>query len=92
MHYPNLAGIKDSNGPSPDEYAEFVAAFPELNMRTGTENNLIYALEHGMGAICMDGNVYTRAARRTCSRRSVPARTITRRIRTIVAMTKMMTS
>jgi 4-hydroxy-tetrahydrodipicolinate synthase len=58
-HYPNLAGIKDSNGP-PDEYAEFVAAFPDLNMRTGTENNLEYALEHGMGAICMDGNVYTR--------------------------------
>jgi len=59
-HYPNLAGIKDSNGP-PDEYARFVSAFPDLNMRTGTENNLIYALEHGMGAICMDGNVYTRA-------------------------------
>lgn len=59
-HYPNLAGIKDSNGP-PDEYADFVRAFPDLNMRTGTENNLIYALEHGMGAICMDGNVYTRA-------------------------------
>jgi 4-hydroxy-tetrahydrodipicolinate synthase len=59
QHYPNLAGIKDSNGP-PDEYAEFVKSFPELNMRTGTENNLEYALEHGMGAICMDGNVYTR--------------------------------
>ena len=59
QHYPNLAGIKDSNGPA-DEYAEFVKAFPDLNMRTGTENNLEYALEHGMGAICMDGNVYTR--------------------------------
>lgn len=59
QHYPNLAGIKDSNGP-PDEYADFVKNFPELNMRTGTENNLEYALEHGMGAICMDGNVYTR--------------------------------
>jgi 4-hydroxy-tetrahydrodipicolinate synthase len=59
QRYPNLAGIKDSNGPA-DEYAEFVTAFPELNMRTGTENNLEYALEHGMGAICMDGNVYCR--------------------------------
>jgi 4-hydroxy-tetrahydrodipicolinate synthase len=59
QHYPNLAGIKDSNGPA-DEYADFVKAFPHLNMRTGTENNLEYALEHGMGAICMDGNVYTR--------------------------------
>jgi len=60
MHYPNLAGIKDSNGPA-DEYAEFVKAFPELNMRTGTENNIPYALDHGMGAICMDGNVFTKA-------------------------------
>ena len=59
QHYPNLAGIKDSNGPA-DEYAQFVKAFPDLNMRTGTENNLLYALEHGMGAICMDGNVYAR--------------------------------
>jgi 4-hydroxy-tetrahydrodipicolinate synthase len=59
QHYPNLAGIKDSNGPA-DEYADFVKAFPDLNMRTGTENNLEYALEHGMGAICMDGNVFTR--------------------------------
>jgi 4-hydroxy-tetrahydrodipicolinate synthase len=59
QHYPNLAGIKDSNGPAA-EYAEFVKAFPDLNMRTGTENNLEYALAHGMGAICMDGNVYTR--------------------------------
>ena len=60
MHYPNLAGIKDSNGPA-EEYAAFVKAFPELNMRTGTENNIPYALDHGMGAICMDGNVFTKA-------------------------------
>ena len=60
MHYPNLAGIKDSNGPA-GEYAEFVKAFPELNMRTGTENNIPYALDHGMGSICMDGNVFTKA-------------------------------
>lgn len=60
MHYPNLAGIKDSNGPA-DEYAAFVEAFPELNMRTGTEHNIPHALDHGMGAICMDGNVFTKA-------------------------------
>jgi 4-hydroxy-tetrahydrodipicolinate synthase len=59
QHYPNLAGIKDSNGPA-DEYAEFVKAFPDLNMRTGTENNIEYALAHGMGAICADGNVFTK--------------------------------
>jgi 4-hydroxy-tetrahydrodipicolinate synthase len=58
QHYPNLAGIKDSNGPA-DEYAAFVKAFPDLNMRTGTENNIEYALAHGMGSICADGNVYT---------------------------------
>jgi len=60
QHYPNLAGIKDSNGPA-DEYAAFVKAFPDLNMRTGTENNIEYALAHGMGAICADGNVFTAA-------------------------------
>jgi 4-hydroxy-tetrahydrodipicolinate synthase len=60
QHYPQLAGIKDSNGPA-EEYADFVKAFPDLNMRTGTENNIPYALDHGMGAICMDGNVFTSA-------------------------------
>jgi 4-hydroxy-tetrahydrodipicolinate synthase len=60
QHYPNLAGIKDSNGLA-DEYAEYVRSFPDLNMRTGTENNIEYALEHRMGAICMDGNLFTRA-------------------------------
>lgn len=56
-HYPNLAGIKDSTG-NPDGYKEFVAAFPELNMRTGTGNNVEWALDHGMGAILADGNVF----------------------------------
>lgn len=58
-HYPHLAGIKDSNG-DPAEYADYVAKFPDLNMRTGTNNNLEYALDHGMGAILADGNVFTR--------------------------------
>ena len=59
MHYPHLAGIKDSSG---DEtaYRAFVQSFPELNMRTGTQNNLETALEHGMGAILMEGNLFTR--------------------------------
>lgn len=57
MHYPNLAGIKDSNGDKP-EYHAFVANFPALNMRTGTLSKLEYALDHGMGAILMDGNLY----------------------------------
>jgi 4-hydroxy-tetrahydrodipicolinate synthase len=56
-HYPNLAGIKDSTG-NAEGYKAFVAAFPELNMRTGTGNNVEWALDHGMGAILADGNVF----------------------------------
>ena len=58
-HYPNLAGIKDSSG-SPEGYKAFVEAFPTLNMRTGTNNNLEQAFDHGMGAILADGNVFTK--------------------------------
>ena len=57
--YPNLAGIKDSDGNMP-EYVDFVEKFPDLNMRTGTGNKLEYALDHGMGAILADGNVFTK--------------------------------
>ncbi len=58
-HYPNLAGIKDSSG-KPDGYKAFVEGFPALNMRTGTNNNLEQAFDHGMGAILADGNVFTK--------------------------------
>jgi 4-hydroxy-tetrahydrodipicolinate synthase len=58
-HYPNLAGIKDSTG-NPEGYAAFVTDFPQLNMRSGTGNNVPYALDHGMGAILAEGNVFTR--------------------------------
>ena len=58
-HYPNLAGIKDSNG-DPKEYEDYVREFPNLNMRTGTGNNLEYALDHGMGAILAEGNLFTK--------------------------------
>jgi 4-hydroxy-tetrahydrodipicolinate synthase len=57
-HYPNLAGIKDSTG-DPVGYAKFLEAMPDLNMRTGTGNNLELALGHGMGAILAEGNVFT---------------------------------
>lgn len=66
-HYPHLAGIKDSTGdlegvkgPHAVGYKNFVAAFPDLNMRSGTSECLPYALEHGMGAILAEGNVFTR--------------------------------
>jgi 4-hydroxy-tetrahydrodipicolinate synthase len=57
--YHNLAGIKDSNGDAP-EYERFVKEFPNLNMRTGTGNNLKHALDNGMGAILAEGNLFTR--------------------------------
>jgi 4-hydroxy-tetrahydrodipicolinate synthase len=57
--YPNLAGIKDSTGDATG-YQRFVAEFPQLNMRSGTGNNLRYALDHGMGAILAEGNVFTK--------------------------------
>src|SRR5215467_14618899 len=68
--YSNLAGIKDSNGDVP-EYERYVKEFPNLNMRTGTGNNLKHALDTGMGAILAEGNLFTRqvaavfAAKRT---------------------------
>lgn len=57
--YPNLAGIKDSNGDGP-EYERYCKEFPNLNMRTGTGNNLKHALDSGMGAILAEGNLFTR--------------------------------
>lgn len=57
--YPNLAGIKDSME-DPGVYQRFVQEFPNLNMRTGTTENLKPALEHGMGAILAEGNVFTK--------------------------------
>src|SRR6516225_7765791 len=58
--YPNLAGIKDSSSDAA-EYAQYVKEFPKLNMRTGTGNNLKAALASGMGAILMEGNLFTKA-------------------------------
>jgi len=57
--YPNLTGIKDSDDSVPD-YERFVREFPRLNMRTGTVTNLKAALDHDMGAILMEGNLFTR--------------------------------
>jgi 4-hydroxy-tetrahydrodipicolinate synthase len=57
--YPNLTGIKDSVS-DPKVYHDFVAEFPKLNMRTGTTENLKYALDHDMGAILAEGNNFTK--------------------------------
>ncbi len=56
--YDHLAGIKDSSG-SVEGYAKFVEAFPALNMRCGTNNNLEVALKNGMGTILADGNQFS---------------------------------
>ncbi len=56
--YDHLAGIKDSSG-SVEGYKKFVAAFPNLNMRCGTNNNLETALDNGMGTILADGNQFS---------------------------------
>src|SRR5258708_140463 len=58
-HYPNLAGIKDSTG-SAEGYAAFVKDFPKLDMMSGTDNNIPYALAHNMGAILIGGNLFTK--------------------------------
>jgi 4-hydroxy-tetrahydrodipicolinate synthase len=58
-HYPNLAGIKDSNGDVP-EYESYLKEFPKLNMMTGTGNNLKAALKAGMGAILADANLFVK--------------------------------
>jgi 4-hydroxy-tetrahydrodipicolinate synthase len=57
--YSNLAGIKDSVSDS-KVYQDFIAEFPKLNMRTGTTENLKYALDHNMGAILAEGNNFTK--------------------------------
>ncbi|HEX3443486.1 MAG TPA: dihydrodipicolinate synthase family protein [Chthoniobacterales bacterium] len=57
--YPNLTGIKDSVS-DPKVYHDFVAEFPNLNMRTGTTENLKYALDHDMGAILAEGNNFAK--------------------------------
>lgn len=58
-HYPNLAGIKDSDPPAED-YENFANEFPKLNMRTGISANLERAFNHDMGAILMEGNLFTK--------------------------------
>lgn len=58
MKYPHLAGIKDSSG-NAEGFQVFLKEFPELNMRCGTSNNMVPAMEAGMGAILADGNMFS---------------------------------
>ena len=56
----NFVGIKDSNG-DPAEYETIVNGLPKnLNIISGTDNNMLAALSHGNGVILGSGNVYTK--------------------------------
>lgn len=57
--YPNLVGLKDSNGDA-DEFEAITAAMPDRNVVTGTDNLLENALSHGHGCILASGNVFTK--------------------------------
>jgi 4-hydroxy-tetrahydrodipicolinate synthase len=59
MKFPHLAGIKDSSG-DPQGFAKFLQSFPDLNMRSGTDNNVELALSSGMGAILAEGNMFSK--------------------------------
>lgn len=61
--YPNLAGIKDSEG-NEAEYEGFITEFADLNMRTGTASKLDQALTHGMGAILEPANLFPMACQK----------------------------
>jgi 4-hydroxy-tetrahydrodipicolinate synthase len=57
--YPNLVGLKDSNGDAA-EFEAITAALPDRNVVTGTDNLLENALSHGHGCILASGNVFTK--------------------------------
>jgi 4-hydroxy-tetrahydrodipicolinate synthase len=58
--YPNFVGIKDSNGDAA-EYETIANGLPtNLNVISGTDNNMVAALKHGNGVILGSGNVYTK--------------------------------
>jgi 4-hydroxy-tetrahydrodipicolinate synthase len=58
-HYPNLVGVKDSNGDAA-EFEAITAALPGRNVVTGTDNLLENTLAHGHGCILASGNVFTK--------------------------------
>jgi 4-hydroxy-tetrahydrodipicolinate synthase len=57
--YPNLVGLKDSNGDA-EEFEAITAAMPDRNVVTGTDSLLENALNHGHGCILASGNVFTK--------------------------------
>ena len=58
-HYPNLAGIKDSDGHVP-RICGFREELSRPEYANGHRHNLEYALDHGMGAILAEGNLFAR--------------------------------
>ena len=54
------SGRDQDSDPPPQDYENFANAFPKLNMRTGISANLERAFNHDMGAILMEGNLFTK--------------------------------
>jgi 4-hydroxy-tetrahydrodipicolinate synthase len=57
--YGNIAGLKDSTTDAKG-YTNFITSFPDLNIITGTYENLEIALNHGMGGIIQEAGPYCR--------------------------------
>jgi 4-hydroxy-tetrahydrodipicolinate synthase len=57
--YSNVVGLKDSTTDAKN-YSNFIANFPDMNVITGTYENLEIALNHGMGGIIQEAGPYCR--------------------------------
>lgn len=57
--YGNVVGIKDSTTDAKN-YTNFITNFPDMNIITGTYENLEIALNHGMGGIIQEAGPYCR--------------------------------
>ena len=57
--YGNVAGVKDSTTDAKN-YTNFITNFPDMNIITGTYENLEIALTHGMGGIIQEAGPYCR--------------------------------
>jgi 4-hydroxy-tetrahydrodipicolinate synthase len=57
--YPNLVGVKDSNGDAA-EFEAITKALPGRNVVTGTDNLMENTLSHNAGCILASGNIFTK--------------------------------
>ena len=57
--YSNVVGLKDSTTDAKN-FTNFITNFPDLNIITGTYENLEIALTHGMGGVIQEAGPYCR--------------------------------